>query len=74
MSLVDKRRGGPLERVGERDSTPCDTLSGQERRALPCARMRTAVCIVGVRCAFAAVEKMVAALCSAVNASVAWAE
>lgn len=74
MSLVDERRGGPLDGVGERDSARCDALGGQECRALLCVRMCTAACIVGVGRACAAAETMVARLCSALYASVASAE
>ena len=49
MSLVDERYGGPLDGAGERESTPCDALGGEECWALNCSHMCTAVCIVGPR-------------------------
>ena len=48
VSLVVERRGGPLDGIGEREISSCDGLGGQGRRALLCARMCTAECIVGV--------------------------
>jgi hypothetical protein len=60
--------GGPLDGAGERESTPCDALGGEECWPLNCSHMCTAVCIVGVERAFAAVKMMVATLCSALDA------
>ena len=74
VSLVDERYGGPLDGAGERESTPCDALGGEECWALNCSHMCTAVCIVGVERAFAGVKMMVATLCSALDAYVACAE
>ena len=58
-SIVDERHGGPPDGVGEGDSSPCDAWGGQERAASLCARICTAVCIVGVACACAAVGTFV---------------
>ena len=74
MSLVDERYGGRLDGAGERESTPCDALGGEECWALNCSHMCTAVCIVGVERAFAGVKMMVATLCSTLDAYVACAE
>ena len=56
VTLFDERRGGPLDGAGERESTPCDALGGEDCWPLNCAHMCTAVCIVGVERAFAAVK------------------
>ena len=55
VSLVEERSFGALHCFGERQMAPCDALGGQERGALPVARMCTAVCVVGVGRALAAV-------------------
>ena len=51
VPLFDEHRGGLLNGVGERESAPCDGPGGQEHAARLCARMCTAVGMVGVGCA-----------------------